>query len=165
MGIVNGTGDGKFSPAQNVTRAEYTTMLMRAFGEDTTAAATSFSDVAEGEWYTVPIGKAVALGVANGYEDGSFGLNDNITREDMMVMAYRTTTALGIAIPEKIAYASFADQADISDYAVEAIEKMYCAEIINGVGGGMLDPKGYADRAQSAKIIYGLINMEGPVNE
>ncbi len=165
LGIVNGTGDGKFSPAQNVTRAEYTTMLMRAFGEDTTAAAASFTDVASDQWYTVPIGKAVALGVANGYDDGSFGLNDNITREDMMVMAYRTTTALGIAIPEKIAYASFADQDDISDYAVEAIEKMYCAEIINGVGGGMLDPKGYADRAQSAKIIYGLINMEGPVNE
>ncbi len=165
LGIVNGTGDGKFSPAQNVTRAEYTTMLMRAFGEDTTAAVSEFSDVDANEWYTAPIGKAVALGVTNGYEDGSFGINDNITREDMMVMAYRTTTALGIAIPEKITYASFADQADISDYAVEAIEKMYCAEIINGVGGGMLDPKGCADRAQSAKIIYGLINMEGPVNE
>ncbi len=165
LGIVNGTGDGKFSPAQNVTRAEFTTMLMRAFGEDTTAAATTFADVAADEWYTVPIGKAVALGIANGYEDGTFGLNDNITREDMMVMAYRTTTALGIDIPQKKAYDSFVDQGDISDYAVEAVEKMYCAEIINGIGGGMLDPKGYADRAQSAKIIYGLINMEGTVNE
>ncbi len=165
MGIVNGTGDGKFSPGQNVTRAEYTTMLMRAFGQDTTASATDFTDVAADQWYTVPVGKAVALGVVNGYDDGSFGVNDNITREDMMVMAYRTVTALGKTVPAKIPYAEFTDQASISDYAVEAVEKMYCAEIINGVGGGLLDPKGFAERAQSAKIIYGLINMEGSVNE
>ncbi len=165
MGIVNGTGDGKFSPNDNVTRAEYTTMLMRAFGGDTTAAAASFTDVSAGEWYTEPIGKAVALGVVNGYEDGSFGIDDNITREDMMVIAYRTTSALNMAVPETIPYESFADQSSISDYAVEAVEKMYSAEIINGVGDGLLDPKGNATRAQSAKIIYGLINMEGTVNE
>lgn len=165
LGIINGTGDRQFSPNNNVTRAEYATMLMRAFGEATVPSDVQFTDVESGEWYTEAIGKAVALGVVNGYDDGTFGINDNITREDMMVMAYRTMTAFEMDIPANIEYVSFDDQASISDYAVEAIEKMYSAEIINGVGDNLLDPKGTADRAQAAKVIYGLIEMEGTVNE
>ncbi|MFR1498455.1 MAG: S-layer homology domain-containing protein [Monoglobus pectinilyticus] len=139
---------------------------MRALGESVPPAEeVPFSDVVQGEWYYEPIAKALNLGVANGYEDGTFGINENISREDMMVMAYRTLNALGISIPANKPYASFSDQSSISDYAVEAIERMYCADIINGVGDNMLDPKGAADRAQSAKIIYGLLKMEGTVNE
>lgn len=164
-GIITGTADREFSPNLLVTRAEYVTMLMRAYGEGVDMSEVSFSDVQSGEWYYEPIAKAVTLGVANGYEDGRFGINDNISREDMMVMAYRTMNALGINIAKVKDYESFADQSDISDYATEAVEAMYCANIINGVGNGMLDPKGEATRAQSAKIIYGLTNMEGTVNE
>lgn len=164
--IVNGTSDRVFSPSANVTRAEYVSMLMRAFGNNVTPSDdVAFSDVLSGEWYYEPIAKALALGVVNGYEDGTFGINENISREDMMVMAYRTLNALSISIPANKPYASFSDQGSISDYAVEAIERMYCADIINGVGDNMLDPKGAADRAQSAKIIYGLLKMEGTVNE
>lgn len=168
-GIINGVAERTFAPADNVTRAEYITMLMRAFGEDTTPAENvPFADVQAGEWYYEPIAKAVALGVTNGYtvnDETYFGVDDNISREDMMVMAYRAMTTFGIDIPSNKGYETFADQSDISDYAVEAIEKMYCAEIVNGVGSNMLDPKGSAERAQSAKIIYGLLEMEGTVNE
>ena len=119
---------------------------MRAFGNNVTPSDdVAFSDVLSGEWYYEPIAKALALGVVNGYEDGTFGINENISREDMMVMAYRTLNALSISIPANKPYASFSDQGSISDYAVEAIERMYCADIINGVGDNMLDPKGAAD--------------------
>ena len=165
MGIVTGTGDRQFSPNANVTRAEFATMMIRAFGSDVAAADVQFSDVIAGEWYYEPIAKAIALGVVKGYDDGTFGINDNISREDMMVIAYRTMNALNLAVPKIKDYENFSDQNMISDYAIEAIESMYCAGIINGVGNNLLDPKGNADRAQSAKIIYGLTNMEGTVNE
>ena len=164
-GIITGTGDRQFSPEANVTRAEYVTMLMRAYGNDVAASDVDFNDVSTGEWYYEPIAKALTLGVVNGYDNGNFGINDNISREDMMVMAYRTMNALNLAVPKIKEYENFGDQNAISDYAVEAIESMYCAGIINGVGNNLLDPKGNADRAQSAKIIYGLTNMEGTVNE
>ena len=48
---------------------------------------------------------------------------------------------------------------------MEAVQKMYCAEIINGIGDNMLNPKGAAERAQAAKVIYGLLCMEGTLNE
>lgn len=165
MGIVTGTGDRQFSPNANVTRAEFATMIIRAFGSDVAAADVQFSDVIAGEWYYEPIAKAITLGVVKGYDDGTFGINDNISREDMMVIAYRTMNALNLAVPKIKDYENFNDQNMISDYAIEAIESMYCAGIINGVGNNLLDPKGNADRAQSAKIIYGLTNMEGTVNE
>lgn len=168
LGIVQGTSEGIFSPELNVTRAEYITMLMRGFGSEVQGVEVPFSDVDAAEWYYEPISKAYALEIANGYSDDNgvyFGINDNITREDMMVMAYRTLLAFDIEVPAKKSYVAFSDQSSISDYAVEAVDKMYCAEIINGVGDNMLDPKGVADRAQSAKVIYGLIDMEGTVNE
>lgn len=166
MNVINGTGDRVYSPQANVTRAEYVTMLMRAFGKDVASSTeVSFSDVNSSDWYFEAISKAISLNVVKGYEDGTFGVNGNISREDMMVMAYRAMSALNISIPKVKEYDTFADQSSISEYAVDAVNAMYCAEIINGVGDGLLDPLGNAERAQAAKIIYGLINMGGTVNE
>ena len=151
-GIVTGIGNGQFAPADQVTRAEFVTMLMRAFGQDVTASgeeASEFSDVADNEWYTDKICKAVSLGIVQG--------NDPISRQDMMVMSYRTLNTFGVTVDKVKEYTDFIDQSDIADYAVEAVKEMYCAGIINGVGDGMLDPTGVAERAQAAKVIYGLI--------
>lgn len=159
-GIVTGIGNGQFAPADQVTRAEFVTMLMRAFGQDVTASgeeASEFSDVADNEWYTDKICKAVSLGIVQGNGDGTFGVNDPISRQDMMVMSYRTLNTFGVTVDKVKEYTDFIDQNDIADYAVEAVKEMYCAGIINGVGDGMLDPTGVAERAQAAKVIYGLI--------
>lgn len=164
-GIINGTGDRQFSPNANVTRAEYASMLMRAFGSEFETTAISFGDVSQGDWYYESVAKAAGAGVITGYDNGMFGADDSVTREDMMVMAYRLMNALGKELPEKRAYISFADEAEISGYAVDAVHEMYCAEIINGLGGGALEPKSTADRAEAAKIIYELNIMEGNANE
>ena len=164
-GIVNGVGDGLFEPLRSVTRAEYLTMLMRGYQIDTSGAAAEFTDVQPGEWYYEAVAKAANLGVVTGYPDGSFGVDATINRADMMVMTARLAESLGVVIPQKREYSEFADSAQISDYALDAVTKMYCAEIINGVGDGLLDPLGYADRAQAAKIVDGILEMEGMKHE
>lgn len=165
MNIINGTEDRIFSPNMNVTRAEFVTMLMRAFGSEAEREDVQFNDIVPGEWYYDSICKAVKIGIVNGYDTGMFGVNDLITREDMMVMSYRLMNSFGIIIPENRVYEKFSDESNISDYAKEAVQKMYCAEIINGIGDNMLNPKGEAERAQAAKVIYGLLCMEGTLNE
>ena len=165
LDIINGTEDRMFSPNMNVTRAEFVTMLMRAFGSEAERADVQFNDVIPGEWYYDSICKAVKIGIVNGYDTGMFGVNDLITREDMMVMSYRLMNSFGIIIPENRVYKKFSDELNISYYAKEAVQKMYCAEIINGIGDNMLNPKGAAERAQAAKVIYGLLCMEGTLNE
>ena len=155
-GIVQGTGDGKFEPNREVTRAEYISMLMRTIPdmEVDTSSVSGFSDVNGGDWYHDTIYRAAALGIVNGIGDGSFGVNEPISREDMMVMASRFMDATGAQAEPIREMDTFTDSAEVSDYAAQAIEKMYCAGIINGMGDGKLEPKGVANRAQAAKIIY-----------
>ena len=159
-GVVNGIADKQFAPLSEVTRAQFVTMLMRAFEKDTQAASdVKFSDVADNEWYSESISKAAALGVVNGMDDGSFGVDSLITRQDMMVMAYRLLAQKGIELSAIRDDANFNDANEISEYAFDALTNMYKAGIINGVGDNMLNPKGMANRAEAAKILYELKNV------
>lgn len=167
--IINGTAERRFSPAVNVTRAEYTAMLMRAFGNGLNVSNVSFGDVSEKDWYYEPIAKAAGSGVITGYDNGLFGADDNITRQDMMVMAYRLLNVLNIKLSQMRDYSFFVDESELSDYALDAIHEMYNAGIINGISGTTLEPNSTADRAQAAKVIYEIKNrihnMEGNANE
>lgn len=71
----------------------------------------------------------------------------------------------GVVIPEIREEAEFADSSDIADYAQAAITGMYKAGVINGVGDNMLNPTGMANRAEAAKILYGLKNIASKISE
>ena len=156
-GVVNGVGSNLFAPDRAVTRAEFITMLMRGFeliGEEATC---DFSDVEKGEWCYNAIAAASAMGIVKGLPDGSFGVNTEVTRQDMTVMCLRLAQAIGLELDEEKDEPSFADGADISDYAAEAVAALYKAGIVNGTGENNFTPKGSANRAQAAKIIYEMI--------
>ena len=80
MGVINGYGDGTFLPDQNVTRAEFTAMLMRTLNYGslgaTSAAALPFTDLDDADtsinWSFPNINTAYNMGIINGYEDGTF---------------------------------------------------------------------------------------------
>ncbi len=77
-------GDGeKFNPDNNVTRAEFAKILVTTMGHlDTASAFTAqgiFDDVLTSEWYAPFVEFAAQIGAINGYGDGKFGPNDNVT--------------------------------------------------------------------------------------
>jgi hypothetical protein len=164
-GVIDGTGEGKFQPTREVTRAEFLKMLMGAMElSDDKAAETStsfFSDVEEGAWYSSAIASAQKLGIVNGKDDGTFGINDPITRQDMAVMVYRAAQLLKIDSKKEApeAVEPFADLADVSVYAVDAVNTMQSIGLINGVGDGQFAPLAKSDRAQAAVIIYRLFQQ------
>ena len=156
-GVVSGVGHNNFAPDRAVTRAEFITMLMRGFsliGDDATC---SFTDVKDGDWCYDAIAMAASMGIVNGLPDGSFGVNREVSRQDMSVMCVRLAQAIGLELSEAKCYEGFADDADISDYAKESVEKLYKSGIVNGTGDGNFTPQGNANRAQAAKIIYEII--------
>lgn len=155
-GIISGTGNNLFKPGDNVTRAEFANMLMLAFGLNDETATCSFSDVSKGAWYYSPVASAKKLGIASGKGDGSFGVNNKITRQDMAVMIYRTAKLLGVRLDGSNPVTQFTDAHDISAYAVDSVTAIKKAGIISGTGNGAFDPKGYTTRAQAAVIIYRL---------
>ncbi|NWL89336.1 hypothetical protein DMN77_17405 [Paenibacillus sp. 79R4] len=156
-GIINGVTKNSFAPGNSITRAEFIQMLMLTLDLNQANAISSFTDIEQEAWYYNSVASAQQLGIVSGLTDGSFGINDKITRQEMAVMAYRAIQTAGITLNEGIAPAAFYDAQDIGTYAKEAVDSMSQAGIIKGIGNDKFDPKGAATRAQAAVILYDLL--------
>ena len=139
-GMMNGTGTGKFSPADSTTRAMLMTVIARYAGEDTTG-----SD----PWYQKGMEWAKANGVSDGTEP-----NANITREQLVTMLYRYAKASGkdVSVGEDTNILSYADATTVSQYAIPAMQWACGAGIVNGANG-KLNPQNNATRAEVAAIL------------
>ena len=157
-GIVSGAGEGIFLPDNHVKREEFIKILMLTFGLTDKNAKCSFSDVKEGQWYYIYIASAEKIGISKGKDDMTFGIGQDITREEMAVFVDRTVKYVNLTLPKKRTKQEFDDSSEIGSYAEESIYKMQQAGIINGMDEGKFAPKQNATRAQSTKIIFELIN-------
>ena len=97
LGVVNGDDNGKFNPDNTVTRAEFTKMVVEAIGEGSAAASSSYTKFADakGHWAAGYIETGVAKGFINGYDENSFGPDDQVTYAQavkMLVAAIGYTT-------------------------------------------------------------------------
>ncbi len=143
-------------PNDNVTRGECAKILVVAFGLELEGEGRTFADSADA-WWAPYASIASTNNVVNGYEDGSFGGDDIITREMLATMIDRIITAKGIELYDKNTDSSFADNEEISDYAAEAVAKLYKKGIINGVGNNLFAPKLAVTRAEAAKMVYSVL--------
>ncbi len=155
-GLMQGYPDGTFLPAGKVSRAMVAQVLYRMSGEVPVNYLMPFSDVAEGLWYTEAIRWAASVGVVEGRDDGTFGPNANVTRQDLAVMLARYVEKVAkTELPQDSEAPAFADNADIAPYAAEAVYLLQKAGIVGGTDGKFL-PQDTADRAQLCKMIAGL---------
>ena len=152
-GLMNGVGGGKFDPYGTTTRAMIVTILWRQEGEPAAKTAGSFTDVADGQWYTEAVEWANANGIVEGYGNGKFGPMDPITREQLAAILYRYAMYQGMtAVTLEENLIGFPDTAKVSAYAVPAMNWAVGQGIINGVDG-LLDPQGAAIRVQAAQML------------
>ena len=161
-GIINGYDDGSFRPDANVTRAEFVTILCRAAGADATVSTSdtdiAFSDVTPGDWYYEYAIWAAGTGITNGTSETEFSPNENILRQDICVMLdrYSTNIAASPLAPAESAGA-FADDGEISDYAKDSVYKLKSAGIVSGTGDNRFKPQTGATRAETAKMVLGIV--------
>ncbi|WP_164716409.1 S-layer homology domain-containing protein [Paenibacillus whitsoniae] len=155
--VIQGRSEGSFVPGGDVTRAEFVQMLAQLFDLQNTAKSAPFTDVTTGTWYYGAIASAQQAGLVQGKADGSFGVNDRITREDMAVLIYRAWQLLGAGtLNSGAGITVFQDQKLTSDYAKEAVAALQYEGLMNGVTEGFFDPKGASTRAQAAMVLYRL---------
>ncbi|MCH5184509.1 MAG: S-layer homology domain-containing protein [Oscillospiraceae bacterium] len=160
-GIISGKSDGIFAPNDNITRAEFAKILVNTLNlTDPNAQTSDFSDVKESDWYYSAVASAFRKGVITGYGDGRFGVNDNISRQDMAVLLYRAAKAMNYTLPIVAEEVKFTDEDQIDDYAKEAVNALQRARIITGVSDTEFAPKATASRAVAAKMIYGIYNLQ-----
>ncbi|KAG2882328.1 hypothetical protein PC117_g26248 [Phytophthora cactorum] len=119
----------------------------------------SLTDVKSGKWYSDAVASAQDLNIIMGYKDGSFGLNQQITRQEMAVISVRVLTAAGLEPTLNQEMLPFGDQSDIADYAAEAVATMTGAGWLRGRGADQFLPHAQASRAEAAVMIARMLGL------
>ena len=154
-GVINGKGDKKFAPNDFVTREEFVKMVILAFNVTANDENCSFSDVSDDAWYKEYIAKAAGSGLVNGRGDGTFGVGESITRQDIAVILWNGIKSKA----ESKSAAEFIDNDDVSDYAKEAVNAMRYLNIIDGYDDNTFRPNNAATRAEAAKLLYKAVQI------
>lgn len=147
-GLMRGVGNGSFAPNVHLSRAMFAQILYNKAGQPSIINSNVFSDVPDGTWFTDAVAWGAANSIVNGY-NGQFSPDDPITREQLVLMLWRyegqPTTSNTLL--------NFTDAANVSNYALSAM--CWAAEkgIIKGKGNGILDPQGFATRAETAQVL------------
>lgn len=163
-GIMTGYADGNFGPMNYLTRGELATIIYRIHEKPETIYRPEFPDVTDGKFYSVPVTWAHSYGVITGYEDGNFGPENNISREELATMLYRYAQKLGYDVSEAGDISVFPDAGKVSKFAKNAMIWANGAGIITG-DSGMLNPQGTVNRAVGATMLSRFTNFIGMTNQ
>lgn len=159
-GIINGRGDNRFHPEDTVTREEFVKMLVGALGiEPEVSSAVEFSDVDTAAWYAPYIQKAVEAGIINGVAASRFGTGQAVTRQDIAAMIARALKWKDLSLAPVMEAPEFSDISSARSDAAEAIQMMGAAGVMSGYEDGSVQPEGSATRAETAKMLYQVMNQ------
>ena len=160
QGYITGYPDGTFKPSNNITRAEFANMLVKALGLNANGTNGTFTDVTPDSWCYGYINDAASNNLVLGMGDNLFAPNALITREQMAVMVAK---ALGSKAPAVNGNEldAFSDRSAVSSWAVTGMEEAVKAGIVSGMTPTTLAPLDNATRAQAAAMIYKLLGFLG----
>lgn len=158
-GIMTGTATNVFSPDLPMSRAMLVTMLWRV-ASSPAAAAADFPDVAGGTWYTDAVAWAQETGIVDGYPDGTFAPMKAVSREELATILHRYAEKAGMDVTASNDLSAFTDRASVQPYALTAMQWAVGSSLVTGVSPTELDAQGTATRAQSAVILWRLLDTD-----
>lgn len=135
--VVQGTGEGLFSPDKPVTRAEFAAIVVRGLGLKPESNVTGFVDAQASDWYSESVWSAKQYQLITGFEDGSFRPMEMITREQAMTIISKAMTLTGLKdrLPVQDALVTlqpFADSGQVASWAQSDVAACILAGIITG---------------------------------
>ncbi|MCM3700092.1 choice-of-anchor I family protein [Paenibacillus macerans] len=169
--LVEGVSETRFEPKREMTRAEFTALLVRGLGLTPTQEqeANVFSDVEPGNSLAGEIAAAVEFGLVTPDATGTFKPNERITRAEMAVMvakAMRLVKGGNTGGDGKISagtsadtalLARFTDRSAIPDRAAEDVAWLVEQGIMQGDNHGAFAPNGHTTRAQAAILLMRML--------
>ena len=160
-GLMEGTGEHSFSPDGAVTRGQIVTILWRLAGNPVVNFAMDFTDVTEETWCAEAIRWAAAEGIAQGFDDGSFGQDRVVTREQLAAFLYREVQRQGGGFTGMWYFPlNYPDMEELGAFADEAMHWCVMTGVLQGTADGRLAPKDTADRAQLSAILHRYMTVE-----
>ena len=160
-GLMAGVSGKTFDTESTITRAMWVTMLYKMAGQPAVQSKDTFTDVKTGDWFAQAATWAVEQGITAGYEDGSFGVNQTITRQEMAVMASKFAAQYKDAVVSASAnLAGYADAGELDSWASEAMSWALSSGVMQAVDG-KLSPKSTVSRANTAGVAVRLYELGG----
>ncbi|MCU6708114.1 S-layer homology domain-containing protein [Paenibacillus sp. J5C_2022] len=165
-GLVNGVGSGKYSPDKAVTRAEFTSMLVRALGRGTSTGITEpYDDVKSGTWYYGDVSTAKELGLLDFVSGTSFKPDQMLTRMEMASMLAAVIALEQLPFTkERVSMDGYKDIKDIDEAYLEDVRLMVKLQIMTGIDADTFSPKGETTRAQAAVVFIRTMRTLGMID-
>ena len=157
--IMVGTSENAFAPDMSVSRGMTATILWNLEGKLANNGETKFPDVNASQWFAQATEWASEKGIISGYDTGSFGPNDAVTREQLAVVLYNYMKALGYDVSAKGDLSKFSDGSSTSTWASDAMQWAVGAGLFSGDENGQLMPQADTTRASMSVIVDRLITM------
>lgn len=152
-GVMNGTEATAFEPETAVSRGMLAAILWRQAGSPAVDSALAYTDVPADAYYAAAIRWAADAQVVTGYDETHFGPEMPVTREELATMLFRFARNQGMeAVNLSEHLTSFPDAAQVSDFAVPALNWAVGSGIVGG-DDGLLKPQGTASRAEAAQML------------
>ena len=146
--LMAGTGENRFDPESDLTRAQLATVLYRIEGTPAVTGKDAFTDTPDGAWYSDAVLWASQRNLMGGYGGGQFGPNDPVSREQMTTILWRYAGS-----PGADGASDYTDETSIAAYAAAAVDWSAVHSIVTPVSGGVFAPKNNATRAQVADAL------------
>lgn len=165
--IVTGTDNENFSPDKNITRAEFSAILVKGLGLMRDGSGKDiFNDVSKNNWYYDLISIAYENGLVSGVSKQAFNPTEEITREEAMSMIARAMKIAGInsnlteaEINEQLS--KFTDSNCVSQYAKSGISACIKNGVVFGKNGAAVAPKDAITRAEASVIVERMLQKSG----
>ena len=159
-GLLDGTSAAAFSPDAGMTRGMLVTALGRLAGIDPADhPAGRFTDVEADAYYAPYAAWAADRGIVDGVSSTAFAPDAAVSREQMAVIMKNYAASLGRTIPKTLEAVTFADHADISSGAAEAVRSMQQAGILADRADHRFDPAGTVTRAEAAAVLRRFVEI------
>ena len=164
QGVIVGYPDGTFKPDENVTRAEFASMAIKALGQEHTKVAQplNFTDITDDYWAYDAIQKALYFDLISSSDtDTNFRPDDAVSREEAMTVAINalTTEQISPAKAREVLDKKYADSDTISeDFLIAAGKSEILGMIVVEPSNekALLEPDRPATRAEVAAILFNM---------
>ena len=143
--------NGSFNPQGVMTRGMVVTILYRLAGSPGLVGQASFSDVAPSDAYARPVLWASQNGITNGYSNNTFGVNDPVSREQLVAFLLRYAKLRNYNVTASAELSKFSDLSTVDGYALPAMKWAVAHGIVQGNGSNLVPLSG-TTRAQGAAI-------------
>ncbi|NOU63993.1 hypothetical protein GC096_08140 [Paenibacillus sp. LMG 31461] len=155
--IVTGTSSTDFEPERQITRAEFTALLVRAL-HLTDNGNSNFSDVSVSDWFYPEVSTAVKSGIVEGKSETTFAPHASITREEMVAMLMRAYEKQH-SNAAMSSVTAFDDEDAISSWATTYVKNARALHFVEGREGNLFIPQGVGTRAEASQVIYNFLGQ------